>query len=157
MSRGASLSFLTRTAPLCPLRRMSIPAANKNRNGAVGIYSTAPFLVFAYTRFSVKLNDEKGHATGEPTSLTDSDGRVDTLLKDTSTGVGARRSGTGVTIAGVAPDGVGRSAASRFPALWGRRARKAQKTIQAQSTPRSVQDKIICVGGMAEDIMGTTS
>jgi hypothetical protein len=130
------------------------------RNGAVSIYSTAPFLAYPYTRFSVKLNDEKRHATGEPTSLTDSDGSVDiplTPLKDISTGVAARRSGTGVTIGGVAPDGVGKSAASRFPALWGRRARKAQKTIQAQSTPRSVQDKIICVGGMAEDIMSTTS
>jgi hypothetical protein len=53
---------------------------------------------------------------------------------------------------------VGKFAASRFLASCGRKARKAQAIIQAQSTPRSVQAKIISVGGMASGtFMGTTS
>jgi hypothetical protein len=75
-----------------------------------------------------------------------------------STGVETLLRGAGGTITGIAPDGVGKSTISRFPALCGRRARKVQKTIQAQSTLRRVQATIICVGGMAAGrFMGTTS
>lgn len=75
------------------------------------------FLSISILSLAFTLNDDTSHATGEPTSLIDSDGRADIPLKDISTGAGARRSGTGVTIGGVAPDGVGEFTASRFPAL----------------------------------------
>lgn len=74
-----------------------------------------------------------------------------------TTGIGARRSGTCETIAEKAPDGVGKSVTSPFLALRGRRARNAQKHIQAKSTPRSVQEKIICVNvAVADGFMGTS-
>ena len=66
-----------------------------------------------------------------------------------STGTETRLRGTCAAITGIAPDGVGKSAPSRFPPLRGLRARKAQKSIQAHKTPSSVQDKIICAGAMA--------
>jgi hypothetical protein len=93
----------------------------------------------------------------EPTLPVASDEVACLVLKETSTGTVARRSGTCETIAGKAPDGVGRSVTSPFLALRGRKARNAQKHIQAKSTPRSVQEKIICVNGMVADVfMGTS-
>jgi hypothetical protein len=57
-----------------------------------------------------------------------------------------------------APDGVGNSASSRPSTFCGRKARKAKKSIQAKSTPRSVQDKNICITGIEADgsFMGTS-
>lgn len=53
---------------------------------------------------------------------------------------------------------MGKSAISRFSAGVGRKAKKAQKSIQVQSTPKSVQDKIICVSDIVADgFMGTSS
>jgi hypothetical protein len=99
-----------------------------------------------------------GQATGvEPTLPVDSDGVACMVLKDISTGIGARRRGTCETIAGKAPDGVGKSVTSPSSALRPRKARNAQKHIQAKSTPRSVQEKIICVNVMVADaFMGTS-
>ncbi len=99
-----------------------------------------------------------GQATGvEPTLPVDSDETACIVLKDISTGIAARRRGTCEAIAGKAPDGVGKSVTSPFPALRPRKARNAQKHIQAKSTPRSVQEKIICVNVMVADaFMGTS-
>jgi len=98
------------------------------------------------------LTVEKGQATGvEPISLGGSAGTAGTLLKESSTAAGASRRGVCGTTAGKAPDGVGNSAASGLSARRGRKARKAQKNIQAKSTPRSVQDKVICVDERASD------
>jgi hypothetical protein len=77
--------------------------------------------------------------------------------KALSTGAETSRREICGRIAGKAPDGVGRFAASRVSALRGRKARKTQKNIQAKSTPRSVQDKIICEESrVADGFMGTS-
>jgi hypothetical protein len=69
----------------------------------------------------------------------------------------ARRRGTCERIAGKAPEGVGKSAASSFLGPCGRKARNMQKNIQAKSTPRSVQAKTICVDARVADVfMGTS-
>jgi hypothetical protein len=123
------------------------------RNGTAKKYSTVPFWHARYTGCNRAVQ-----ATGvEPTLPFDSDGAACIVLKETSTGTVARRRGTCETIAGKAPDGVGKSVTSPFLALRPRKARNAQKHIQAKSTPRSVQEKIICVNVMVADVfMGTS-
>lgn len=121
---------------------------NGKENGAVEYiqlhHFNAPFIL--------GLTVEKGQATGvEPTSLVDSVDITGTPPKERSTAAGASRRGVCGTIAGKAPDGVGNSAASSSLSWRGRKARKAQKNIQAKSTPRSVQDKVICVDEIASD------
>lgn len=69
-----------------------------------------------------------------------------------------RGSGVRTTSSGKAPDGVGKLAVSVILLFSGRKARKVQRSIQAKSTPRSVQDKGICVPEIASDgFMGTSS
>jgi hypothetical protein len=103
-------------------------------------------------------------ATGAaPTSPTSPRGSaavevVAETLVATSTGVTGRRNGVRGVMAEKAPEGVGNSAGSRPSTFCGRRARKAKKSIQAKSTPRSVQDKNICITGREADgsFMGTS-
>lgn len=140
-------------APSCPPARVPPPPV-RQRNGTARAYLTVPFHKCGYTDFNVAQDQ----ATGvEPTSFAASDARPGTGLKDLSAGVGVRRRGACETIAGNAPEGVGSSAASRFSSLRPRKARNAKKHVQARSTPRSVQEKIICGDGMVADgFMGTS-
>jgi hypothetical protein len=124
-------------------------AAVKKREGAAGTISRAPFR----QPVILKAKGEGGYATGATlTSLLASFEIAGTLPSETSTDETGRRRGVRDMFAEKTPDGVSKSVVSRCSALLGRRARTAQKSIQAKSTPRSVQVRNISVNGF----MGTS-